>query len=151
MKVTSRLSTFTLQFLRDPKKYYDKTLPVTKDSPPVSNLVDKPKPDPIYKCKNTFIKNISKPLKEHSQLKGVLKDLQNLYSKPPKEAMVHSCEYFTMFYYPPDHILSLFRKSRPAVSITPLRSPVGILNGGVAEANPLVDRIYQKMDFTYFI
>ncbi|GAV53295.1 hypothetical protein ZYGR_0AI05790 [Zygosaccharomyces rouxii] len=48
---------------------------------------------------------------------GVVQKYQNAYRVFHQEALVYQCKYFKLNYYPPEHFLGLFRKTKPAVNV----------------------------------
>ncbi|CCD23942.1 Pet130p NDAI_0C02820 [Naumovozyma dairenensis CBS 421] len=107
----------------------------------------------LHKIGNTFIQpfgnvDLASSLKPHSQLKGLVKEIENSFVRGSKSYTYYKCKYFTLNYYPPSHFLSLFRKSKPAVSVTPTKKPPAIFNGKLLQNNikqedlALISRIY---------
>lgn len=48
---------------------------------------------------------------------GVIQKYQNAHRVFSQEALVYQCRYFKLNYYPPEHFLGLFRKTKPAINV----------------------------------
>ncbi|CCH47083.1 hypothetical protein BN7_6692 [Wickerhamomyces ciferrii] len=51
------------------------------------------------------------------EVKGIVSDLQMSIKLPIQTLPVYQCDFFQLDYFPPEHILSHFRKSRPAIKV----------------------------------
>lgn len=116
-------------------------------------------------CGNTFIADaaIEKPTAQGSErlnlteaaarLKGcnrVVQRFQNMHKLYSQESHVYQCDFFRLMYFPPDHFLSLFRKSKPAVNVRTVGQ--AFLNGSVSSgkdtaSKALFQRNSQKTGF----
>ncbi|KAK5778349.1 hypothetical protein RI543_004010 [Arxiozyma heterogenica] len=82
-----------LKFLKDLKYYPQVKLPVSRDTPPANEQqLPKGLHGPILRFANS----------------------NNLYSQ---ESLAYSCSYFKMRFYPTNHFLSLFRKTKPSITV----------------------------------
>ncbi|CAR27302.1 ZYRO0C13706p [Zygosaccharomyces rouxii] len=108
------------------------TTPVTETSKPISSSSNIPfnydlvsvDPDGSI-AGNTFLSgfgkygtrsqdNLASKIRGSS---GVVQKYQNAYRVFSPEALVYQCKYFKLNYYPPEHFLGLFRKTKPAVNV----------------------------------
>ncbi|CDF87918.1 BN860_17436g1_1 [Zygosaccharomyces bailii CLIB 213] len=67
--------------------------------------------EPYHNCDNDALA---------SRVKGtcsVAQKYQNASHIFSKESLVYHCRYFKLNYYPPDHFLSVLRKSKPAINV----------------------------------
>lgn len=82
----------------------------------------------LQSCGNTFVTGIklqkfpprSQVTTAAGQIKGssrVAQRYQNVYKIYSRESYVYHCDFFRLMYFPPDHFLSLFRKSEPAINV----------------------------------
>lgn len=82
-----------LKFVKNLKYYPQVKFPVSKDAPPVNRQqLPKGLHGPILRFANS----------------------NNLYSK---ESLAYSCSYFKMRFYPTNHFLCLFRKTKPSITV----------------------------------
>lgn len=82
-----------LKYIKDLKYYPQVRFPVSKDTPPVNRQqLPKGLHGPILRFVNS----------------------NNLYSK---ESLFYSCPYFKMRFYPTNHFLCLFRKTKPSITV----------------------------------
>lgn len=99
-------------------------------------------------CQNTFISDfepkihaISRDTRSNvaiaaSKVKGtcgVVQRYHNAYRIYSGESQVYQCDFFRLMYFPPDHFLSMFRKSKPAVNVRTVGQV--FLNGNVLNTN----------------
>ena len=71
-----------------------------------------------------------------SKLKGVVGPVAKYHSNTrllSGESNMYKCDYFRLQYYPPDHFLSSFRKSRPAITCKPVTDL--FINGKLQQSN----------------
>lgn len=67
-------------------------------------------------------------------VKGLLDPISKFQSEArifANEATLYKCDYFYLQYYPPEHFLSMFRKSRPAVICKPVQDV--FINGRIEQ------------------
>ncbi|SCW02069.1 LAFE_0E13476g1_1 [Lachancea fermentati] len=80
-----------------------------------------------------YLKGKKTLTKARSQVHGtssVAQVYQNANRLFSKQAKVYHCDFFRLLYFPPDHFLSLFRKSKPGVNVRIVGEV--FLNGNVA-------------------
>lgn len=129
-------SRLVLKKLKTPIAYNDGTGPVLANarsvtlSSPRDNQIALTKK--LEDCDNTFITNVKlrRQWDENSErqklataaakVKGcnrVVQRYQNIHKIYSRESHVYQCDFFRLMYFPPDHFLSMFRKSKPAVNV----------------------------------
>lgn len=122
---------------------------VTLAQKPVGRDVRSVRPDcRLQSCGNTFVTGVevdkfmtgveprSRVTAAAAQVKGscrVAQRYQNVYKIYSRESYVYHCDFFRLMYFPPDHFLSLFRKSKPAINVRTVGRV--FLNGNVGEAS----------------
>lgn len=102
----------------------------------------------LRSCKNTFISDfqpkrhaVSRDTRSNvafaaSKVKGtcgVVQRYHNAYRIYSTESQVYQCDFFRLMYFPPEHFLSMFRKSKPAVNVRTVGQV--FLNGNVLNTN----------------
>ncbi|EDO17394.1 hypothetical protein Kpol_1060p50 [Vanderwaltozyma polyspora DSM 70294] len=115
------------------KNIYDHTSQIVKlDTKPIS-IEDLSKCEAIesdelalpleYQVLSVYKKKLkgNNPIKEAvAQLRGIHSPVQKfrtIYRVFNKESMLYKCKYFRLTYFPTDHFLCLYRKSRPAINV----------------------------------
>lgn len=130
----------------------ESTSPVTETTKDVS-VSAPPKRSHLHgvslrSCQNTFISDfepkihaISRDTRSivaiaASKVKGtcgVVQRYHNAYRIYSGESQVYQCDFFRLMYFPPDHFLAMFRKSKPAVNVRTVGQV--FLNGNVLNTN----------------
>lgn len=116
---------------------------------PISKEVRRVRPRyRLESCANTFISSVE--VEKHmtgvkprsmvtaaaAEVKGssrVAQRYQNVYKIYSRESYVYHCDFFRLMYFPPDHFLALFRKSKPAVNVRTVGKV--FLNGNMGGSN----------------
>lgn len=105
-----------------------KTKPVskvtkTKDEAGIASIGDLHELNSFCKP-NKLLKNQTKSkyltLEARSKLRGtssIAQVYQNSFRIFSAQSKVYHCDFFRLLYFPPDHFLSVFRKSKPAVNV----------------------------------
>ncbi|QLL33556.1 hypothetical protein HG536_0E04670 [Torulaspora globosa] len=136
MNRCKQASELVLKKLKLPTAYNNGTGPVLPNasgvslsSPRARQLALKKK---LEDCNNTFITDV-RPRERWDQnqerqnlataaakVKGcnrIVQRFQNVHKIYSRESHVYQCDFFRLMYFPPDHFLSMFRKSKPAVNV----------------------------------
>ncbi|QLQ81117.1 hypothetical protein HG537_0E04720 [Torulaspora globosa] len=136
MNRCKQASKLVLKRLKSPIGYNDGTGPVLANTDSVSLLSSKTGPVALQKkledCGNTFITDVrvrkrwdqdsegEKLARAAAKVKGcnrIVQRFQNVHKIYSRESHVYQCDFFRLMYFPPDHFLSMFRKSKPAVNV----------------------------------
>lgn len=106
-------------------------------------------------CGNAFVTDVvmqtqrSGPLAlAAGHVKGcnrVVQRYQNVHKVYSRESHVYQCDFFRLMYFPPDHFLSLFRKSKPAVNVRTVGQ--AFLNGSSGSDNEIFQRNSHQTGF----
>lgn len=146
------LSKLVVRKLKGNTVYSDARSPVTKNSKALGSRIGRGSSrcglrNTVDSCNNSFISNfkVSKDLvskdtvsptgKLAAELRGtcsVVQRYQNVHRIYSKESQVYQCDFFRLMYYPPDHFVAMFRKSKPAINIRTVGHV--FLNGNVLHA-----------------
>ncbi|CUS24511.1 LAQU0S17e00562g1_1 [Lachancea quebecensis] len=124
--------------------------PVTEKTPPVSkDITAKPVSNDMTVGSIGKVNNFCKPnkrlekpmkgekalLRARSMLRGtnsVAQVYQNTFRIFSGQSKVYHCDFFRLLYFPPEHFLSVFRKSKPAVNVRIVGEV--FLNGNVSKS-----------------
>lgn len=147
-----RPSQLVLSKLKGHTAYDDTRKPVTAETKAISidsteyQKDSNKKLNLLRSCHNTFISNFSvkrgivskdtKSLesKTAARVKGIssaVQRYQSAYRIYSKESHVYQCDFFKLMYYPPEHFLAMFRKSKPAINIRTVGQI--FLNGNISK------------------
>ncbi|CCE61534.1 hypothetical protein TPHA_0A04610 [Tetrapisispora phaffii CBS 4417] len=106
----------------------------------------------IYKTKNLNYNPINAAAAKLRGIPSLIHRIRYQEKLFAKEANVYSCDYFSLTYFPPNHFLSLFRKSKPSICVLPLmKQPFNgeIVPKDITNDKTLTDEFYKNFEKQY--